>query len=182
MSNFVVLLLVMFLISACEKEKDPFRHLIPSEAFPKGQRIYKEINPVVLQLPSDVIDALGGVDTKGNPLTETHIYFRSMVIVAYRDDFSVRDYIDRIVRAFVGLTKVEEFGREADNWSIQLQKKGTSKFVVVSCTPKQVGDYVVSRDIRILLGKCDFLMINDVIVSEAESRYKLYETDSEPRP
>lgn len=178
--SLIFLVLLSLFVFACEKEYDPFRSLTPSEAFPRGRRVYKEIPPVVLQLPSDVIDALGGVDTRGEPLKETHVYFRSMVIAAYRDDFSVKDYIDRIARAFAGLTKIEDFGREADNWSIQLQKKGTSKFVVMSCTPKQVGDYVVSGDIRILLGGCDFLMINDVVVSAAEERYRLYNTNSEP--
>jgi hypothetical protein len=180
--KLALLVFVSFLLPACEREYDPFRYLTPSEAHPKGTRVYKEISPVVLQLPQDVIDALGGVNTKGEPLKETHIYFKSMAIVAYREDFSVRDYIDRIARAFAGLTKVEDFGREADNWSIQLQKRGTSKFVVMSCTPKQVGDYVVSGDMKILLGGCDFFMINDLIVSEPEKRYKLYETNSEPTP
>lgn len=182
LKKLILLGFVLFLFSACERGYDPFRYLTPSEAHPKGSRVYKEITPVVLQLPQDVIDALGGVNTKGEPLKETHIYFRSMAIVAYREDFSVKDYINRIARAFTGLTKVKDFGKEADNWSIQLQQRGASRFVVMSCTPKQVGDYVVSGDMRILLGGCDFIMINDLIVSEPEKRYKLYETNSEPTP
>ena len=164
----------MLLCSGCQKEKNPIESLAPSEAKPTGKREYGEIKPVVLPLPPAAVNALAGTDVYNNPLKEVQMYFRVMTLVVYRDRFDVKDFLDRMAIAFNVFALTPVFSKEADSWTIQVQARGGPKFVTMTCTPKQVNEYVRSHDVASLLTQCDFMMINDMIISKPEERLDYY--------
>lgn len=177
----IVLIAAPFFFSAgCEKVKNPLEGLAPSEAKPTGKREYGEIKPVILQLPDGAVKALGGADIFGKPLQEVQIYFRSLTIVVYQDTFDVKNYIDRMASAFDALAAEPPFTKEADTWAIQIQGRNSPNFVTMGCTPKEVAEYGKSRVIERLFEVCDYLMINDIIISKPGDRLDYYNGNIKP--
>ena len=172
--------MLTLLSCGCEKEKNPLEGLAPSEAKPTGKREYGEIKPVILQLPDGAVKALGGADIFGKPLKEVQIYFRSLTIVVYQDTFDVKNYIDRMASAFDALAAEPQFTKEADAWAIQIQGRNSPNFVTIGCTPKEVAEYGKSRVIDRLFEVCDYLMINDVIISKPGDRLDYYNSIIKP--
>jgi len=154
--------------------------LSPSEAKPTGKREYGEIKPVILKLPEAVVKFLGGADVFGRPLKEMPVYFRSLTIVVYEDTFDVKDYIDRMAAAFAELAADPQFIKEADSWAIQMQRRKSQNFVTLSCAPKEASDFGRSRDISRFLQNCDYLMINDTIISKPGDRLDYYNGKIKP--
>lgn len=171
---------ILMFAAGCEDD-DP-HGLTPSKSRPTGNREYGEIKPVMLTLPDGAIKSLAGTDVSGEPIKEVAVYFRSMTLVVYRLGFDVDDYIERISKTFAALTLVKEFIDEADVWAIQMQHHKTGQFVTISCSPGHAVNFIKSRNLERFLKEIDYLMINDVIISDPDERYEYYAGRLAPPP
>ncbi|GEM_PF-2123178 len=170
-STFTVSLFCMAVVlgvSACSKSDNAMDQLVPTEAKPVGKRVYGPIDPVVIELPKAVVEALGGSDVYGKPLKEAFVYFRSFNLVVYRESFDVKAYIDGIAAAFAQIAADEAFAKAADIWAIQMQKRGTANFVNMAVAPAQVKGYLKHRNMSRFLKEADYLMISDHIIPVGE--------------
>jgi len=181
MSRIWVLIAFIALFAfACSRNENAADQLVPKEAKPEGKRVYGPINPVVLDLPQEVIQTLGGKDVDGKPLRKAYIYFKSLNLVVYRDSFDVKNYIESIAGAFAQLSGNKAFVDAADIWAIQMQARGTSNLVVMALNPTQAKKYAESKNVQKLLLDADYLMINDKIIPPAERMN--YYTGKTPAP
>ncbi len=160
-------------LAGCERDKAAEQALAPSEARPVGERNYGPIEPVVLELPEEVTEALDGSDIDGNPIDKAYIYFKTFALVVYRDSFGVKKYIDDISAALGELAQDEKFKNAADVWAIQMQKRGTSSFVTIAVNPEQARIYSDSGNIETFLREADYLMVSDRIIPP-DKRIGLY--------
>jgi len=166
--KYIFCAILILLVAACSKDGGDTDRLVPREAKPTGKRVYGPIDPVVLELPKDVKEALGGTDVYGKPLKEAYVYFKSFNLVVYRHSFDTKTYIDAIAAAFALISADKAFAKAADTWAIQMQKKGTASFVTIAVNPAQAKGYLKSGNISRFLKEADYLMISDVIIGPDE--------------
>lgn len=177
----LALVMAFGLLAACSQpDSEKLRKIDIKKREPKGTRIYGPIDPVVIILPPDVRDTLKGVDSKGNKVEKIHIYFRSLDIAVYRDEFDLPDYIRNISDTFAAMSRHPEFEKASHSWDIQMQLKGTDKFINYSVTPPQAVEYASSGDLEALFATAEYVMINDKIIKDPEERLKYLSGETAP--
>ncbi|UCD83633.1 MAG: hypothetical protein JSU92_10075 [Deltaproteobacteria bacterium] len=166
-------LLLGVLIISCSKQEQATEPPTQEGITEKESNIeIRDIKPVILDLPQTVKTKL-----KGKVEDKVYIYFDSLNIIVFIDEWDVKANIKLMAESFAELTKFPEFEASAKFWTIQIQppyEQQRPEVMVFSTIPEQANEYVRSGDLKRLLRSSSYMNLNDRIL-EPEERIALLE-------
>jgi hypothetical protein len=165
--NLVVVLMLGALVLSCaEKEQAPEPSTQKKPVVKESNIEIRDIKPVILDLPPAVKAKL-----RGKVEDKVYIYFDSLNILVFIDEWEVKANIKLMAESFDELTKYPEFEANARFWTIQIQppyEQQRPEVMVFSTTPEQAKDYARSGDLKRLLMSSSYMNLNDKILKPEE--------------
>ncbi len=165
--SLMVILMLGALIISCTKEEQAPEPSTQEEVTKKESNIeIRDIKPVILDLPPAVKAKL-----RGKVEDKVYIYFDSLNILVFIDEWEVKANIKLMADSFAELTKYPEFEANARFWTIQIQppyEQQRPEVMVFSTIPDQAKEYARSGDLKRLLTSSSYMNLNDKILKPEE--------------
>ncbi len=165
--NLLIFLMSGVLILSCSRQEQPAEPSVQEEVAEKESNIeIRDIKPVILDLSQTVRTKL-----RGKVEDKVYIYFDSLNILVFIDEWDVKANIRLMAESFAELTKYPEFEANARFWTIQIQPpygQQRPEVMVFSTIPEQAKEYARSGDLKKLLMSSSYMNLNDKILKPEE--------------
>jgi len=166
-ANLLIGFVLGALLFSCSRQEQAPEPSTQEEVTRKESNIeIRDIKPVILDLPQAVKTKL-----RGKVEDKVYIYFDSLNILVFIDEWDVKANIKLIAESFAELTKYPEFEANARFWTIQIQPpydQRRPEVMVFSTTPEQAKQYALSGDLKRLLISSSYMNLNDKILKPEE--------------
>ena len=86
--------------------------------------------------------------------------------------WDLKQYIRDASDAFAAMSRHAEFTEAAVHWDVQIQDRTSGNFINYAVTPEAATAYARTGDLQTFWTTAEYVMVNDVIVSDPQDRLR----------